>query len=308
VTDPIASEDQALAVKSSKNPAIKPDRRAEAQNFLDDKAAQAKAQKEDVSEGEIDELAKNIVGGDLAKISQATSLRGGQRIQLTNALHKEAIAQGKKSADYSPEALETKAKMYEDFNSNKNGSTGSNITAFDAFLGHANDAMDANDAWRRSNSPLINRPLSWLAKNASNDPNYKDYTVALEPVRKEFMSFLNANRAEHEADLKVMQTILDDNATPAQQETALKQLGKSADIRLAAIGKKWQNTFGSSYPNLISDDGKQTLQRMGITSKTEQHAQPLQQQAPVQGATQTYNGASYKFDGKQWVKQPQANQ
>jgi hypothetical protein len=110
--------------------------------------------------------------------------------------------------------------------------------------------------------------LTWLARNAENDTNYTAFTTALEPVRKEFMSFLNANRAEHEADLKIMQTVLNDTNSPAQIETALKQLGKSADIRLAAIGRKYQNTMGASFPNLISDDGKQTLQRMGITSKT----------------------------------------
>ena len=56
-----------------------------------------------------------------------------------------------------------------------------------------------------------------------------------------------------------MQTVLNSDNSPAQIETALKQLGKSADIRLAAIGRKYQNTMGAPFPNLVSDDGKQTL-------------------------------------------------
>jgi hypothetical protein len=230
-------------------------------------AAEAKGKTDaEAKSGDIQELAQNIVvGGDLAKISDVTSMRGGQRTAMANALHDAAVAAGKNPNDYSAQALATKAEMYKDY---REGKTSNNIAAFDAFLGHANDAMDANDAWRRAGSPLINKPLTWLAKNAENDTNYTAFTTALEPVRKEFMSFLNANRAEHEGDIKTMGAVLSDASSPAQIETALKQLGKSADIRLAAIGRKYQNTMGAAFPNLISDDGKAALQRMGITSKT----------------------------------------
>jgi len=257
-------------------------------------AAEAKGKTDaEAKSGDIQELAQNIVvGGDLAKISDVTSMRGGQRTAMANALHDAAVAAGKNPNDYSAQALTTKAEMYKDY---REGKTSNNIQAFDAFLGHANDAMDANDAWRRSSSPLINKPLNWFAKNLSDDPNYVAFTTALEPVRKEFMSFLNANRAEHEGDLKTMGAVLSDSSSPAQIETALKQLGKSADIRLAAIGRKYQNTMGTVFPNLISDDGKAALQRMGITSKTA---------ATNQSAPQFLKySASGKFgwDGKQWV-------
>ncbi|PYV94370.1 MAG: hypothetical protein DMG86_23445 [Acidobacteria bacterium] len=74
-----------------------------------------------------------------------------------------------------------------------------------------------------------------------------------------------------------LQTVLSDTSTPAGIEVALKQLGKSADIRLAALGRKYLNTIGSPFPNLISDEGKQTLQRMGIESK----ALPARQNTPA---------------------------
>jgi hypothetical protein len=229
-------------------------------------AAEAKGKTDaEAKSGDIQELAQNIVvGGDLAKISDVTSMRGGQRTAMANALHDAAVAAGKNPNDYSAQALATKAEMYKDY---REGKTSNNIQAFDAFLGHANDAMDANDAWRRSSSPLINKPLNWFAKNLSDDPNYVAFTTALEPVRKEFMSFLNANRAEHESDIKTMETVLSNDKSPAQIETALKQLGKSADIRLRSIGTKYRNTMGQDFPNLVSDEGKQTLQRMGITGQ-----------------------------------------
>jgi hypothetical protein len=250
--------------------------------------AKAKQQAEASSSG-VQETARNIVSGDLARLSDVVSRKGEDRRSMMNAILAEAKSQGKNAADFSPTALETKSKMYEDY---RNGKTSQNITAFDAFLGHANDAMDSNDAWRRSGSPLINKPLSWLAKNATNDANYIGFDTSLEPVRKEFMSFLNANRAEHAEDLKTMQTVLNSDNSPAQIETALKQLGKSADIRLAAIGRKYQNTMGAPFPNLVSDDGKQTLSRMGIKSKALGQSSTQNVQAPAQPAPQ--NGLTGK--------------
>ena len=112
--------------------------------------------------GDIQELAQNIVvGGDLAKIGDVTSMRGGQkeppwrtrcmmqqlplaRIQTITVLR----------------LLRRKPRCTRDY---REGKTSNNVQAFDAFLGHANDAMDANDAWRRSSSPLINKPLNWFA-------------------------------------------------------------------------------------------------------------------------------------------------
>jgi hypothetical protein len=261
-------------------------------------AAEAKGKTDaEAKSGDIQELAQNIVvGGDLAKISDVTSMRGGQRTAMANALHDAAVAAGKNPNDYSAQALATKAEMYKDY---REGKTSNNIQAFDAFLGHAGDALGANEAWRRSSSPLINKPLNWFAKNLSDDPNYVAFTTALEPVRKEFMSFLNANRAEHESDIKTMETVLSNDKSPAQIETALKQLGKSADIRLRSIGTKYHNTMGQDFPNLVSDEGKQTLQRMGITGQPSA-ASNAPKVAPEGTIINTAKGQQIK-QGGQWV-------
>jgi hypothetical protein len=217
--------------------------------------------KADANEPEMQQLAKNIVSGDISKIGDVTTYRKDQRAALALALHNEAVAQGKDPNDWSAAMLITKADMIKDY---REGKTSNNIQAFDAFLGHSDDAMDANDNWRRTGSRLINVPLNEFTKQMRNDPNYISFVTSLEPVRKEFMSFLNANRAEHEADIKIMQTVLDDAQTPANIEAALKQLGKSANIRLRTIGTKYQNTMHQPFPNLVSEDGKKALQHMGI--------------------------------------------
>jgi len=270
---------------------LKNARTQKAQTAADETTAKQQAESDS---SDVQETARNIVSGDLARLSDVVSRKGEDRRAMMNAILVEAKSQGKDPADYGPTALETKSKMYEDY---RNGKTSNNIAAFDAFLGHANDAMDANDAWRRSGSPLINKPMSWLAKNATNDQNYIAFDTSLEPVRKEFMSFLNANRAEHAEDLKTMQTILNTDNSPAQVETALKQLGKSADIRLAAIGRKYQNMMGTPFPNLVSDEGKQTLSRMGIQSKSAGQAPQNQQPSPQNGQSGNHPFFS-KFGGK----------
>jgi hypothetical protein len=279
------------------NLTVRQERGASAGKTADDLKAKQAAE---TNSGDVQETARNIVGGDLAQLNDVVSRKGEDRRAMMNAILDEAKKQGKDPADFSPTALKTKSEMYQDY---RQGKTSNNIAAFDAFLGHANDAMDANDSWRRSGSPLINKSLSWLAKNATNDTNYIAFDTSLEPVRKEFMSFLNANRAEHAEDLKTMQTVLNTDNSPAQIETALKQLGKSADIRLAAIGRKYQNTMGTPFPNLVSDEGKQTLARMGINSKSVgQASQQTSSQNGQKPATQNSQGG---FD---WNNLPKVQQ
>lgn len=234
------------------------------QKAAEEGAAARERVKAESDVGDIPSLAKNIVSGDFSKVGDVTSYKGGQRIALANALHDAAVAAGKNPNDFSPGALTAKADMYKDYHANKQGTTGGNMTTFDTFLGHAGDAMAANTNWKRTKSPLLNQPLNWIATNATDDPNYVQFKTALEPVRKEFMSFLNANRAEHEDDIKTMQTVLSDEKTPLQIESALKQLGKSADIRLAAMARSYHRTMGRPFEGLITPQGQAALTSMGI--------------------------------------------
>ncbi len=231
-------------------------------------AAAKKIGEEEAAAPDVAAAAKLIVGNDLAQIRDISSFRGNQRLQLFNAIAEEAKRQGKNPHDFSPARMEAKAKTLIDFTEGKKADQ---ITAFNTFLGHANDAMSVNETWRRTGSNLVNRPLNWLAKNAKDDTNYQAFITSLEPVRKEFMSFLNANRAEMEADVRVMQNVLSDESSPARIEAALKQLGQSANIRLRALSDQFQRSIGQSYQSytgnsMYSESSQQTLRRMGISS------------------------------------------
>jgi hypothetical protein len=239
------------------------------------RAATTQANKE-LSPQELSQTANSVVEGVPTKLSDVASLRDKQKNQVFNAVQAEAQRRGLNPDHFGPQALEAKADMYKDYAEKKKGSTGENIAGFDTFLGHVDEALDANDQWRRSNSPLINKPISWLAKNATNDPSFVAYEEKLLPAAKEFMSFLNGNRAEHTEDIKAMNNVLDPNLSPAQIEIVLKGLAQSADVRLASAGRKYLDTMYTTYPGLLSDQGKQALQRMGFKSQ----AVPLSQNLP----------------------------
>lgn len=282
-----SSDAEALNIKN--NPQFPKELRDQADEYLKGSVDQAgkKSGAEaagradaEANSGDIASAASNVVEGSEGKLRDFTSMRGGQRTAAFNALQQSARDRGLDPTDFSPAALEARANMYEDFRSQKS-KTGQNLTAFDTFLGHANDAFDATESMRKkllagTGTPLLNKPLKWIAKNATNDSDYIAFSTALEPVRKEFMSFLNNNRAEHTEDLKTMEIVLNDEETPARIESALKQLSKSADLRLAGIGRKYLGTMGTTYPELVSDAGKTALQRMGVESKSLPLSQQLQ--------------------------------
>jgi len=280
---------------------------AQTKQDVKDKTAKAT---QDKTDADLYSAAQNVLGGDFSRIGDIVSFRGNQRTRFFDVLHDAAVAAGKNPNDYSPAALVAKSKVIDSFASGKDADQ---LVNFNTFLGHAGDAMDTTSTMRAkllagAPSPLLNKPLNWIEKNAANDPDYTAFVTSLEPVRKEFMTFLNQNRAEHESDLKVMNVVLDDNSSPAQIERALKQLGNSASIRLNNLGRKYSNTIGTAYPNLITPEGVQTLQRMGIqipqglTSGGKQPAQGQPAQAPPIGLLKEGVHTTFK-NGQTWSLQ-----
>jgi hypothetical protein len=295
---PLTKAEALTIVASPTEPA---ERKAAAQALLDASAKQegAEAQtKQDVkdktaaatqakADADLLSAAKNMAAGDYGRVGDVISFRGNQRTKFFNVLHDEVVRQGKDPRDFSPAALTAKANLINDF---ADGKAADQLINFNTFLGHANDALDTTSKMRAkllagAPSPIINKPLNWIEKNAANDPDYISFVTSLEPVRKEFMAFLLANHAEHESDLKIMNKVLDDNSSPAQIEAGLKQLGNSASIRLVNLGRKYSNTMHEPYPRLIAPEGVQALQRMGITIPQELTSGGMQQkQQPNQPA------------------------
>ena len=214
---------------------------------------------------QMQKTASNIIEGDVNNITKIASMRGNARTNTFNALHDEAVARGLDPTDFSEAAMTAKEEAITSYNAA--GKIGQQIASFRTFLGHEAEAADANEAWTRMNSPLLNKPLAWIAKNASNDPNYIRLKTALGAPAKEYMSFLNANRAEHEDDIKIMKdVIMNPEATPLQINSALKELAKTADFRLGSLGKGYISTVGTTFPGLLDPSSAGTLKKFGVDS------------------------------------------
>jgi hypothetical protein len=223
---------------------------------------------------QLQKSASNIIEGDVNNITKIASMHGNGRVNLVNALHDEAVGRGLDPTEYSEAAIDAKADAVKSYSAA--GKIGQQIASFRTFLGHESEAVAANEAWTRSNSPLLNRPMAWIAKNAADDPNYIRLKAALTGPSKEYQSFLNANRAEHEADIKQMDTMLDANSTPLQINTALREMAKTADFRLGSLGKGYQETVGANFASLLDPDSKAMLMKLvgpGATSPA--YAVPL---------------------------------
>ena len=223
---------------------------------------------------QMQKTASNIIEGDINDLTKIASMRGNARSNAFNALHDEAVARNLDPTDYSEAATQAKAEAQKSYNAA--GKIGQQIASFRTFLGHEVEATDANEAWKRMNSPLLNKPLAWIATNASNDPNYIRLKAALGAPAKEYMSFLNANRAEHESDIKQMDTVLDVNSTPLQIDSALRELAKTADFRLGSLGKGYQATVGTNFTGLLDPSSKAALDKLvGPSATSPKVAAPL---------------------------------
>ena len=117
-----------------------------------------------------------------------------------------------------------------------------------------------------SDTKLFNKSVKWWKENISSDPRYTAYQAALEPVRKEFESFLLGGRALY-GDRKAAETILSDESTPAMVSDALKQMGHTVQARYTELDHRFQNQMGVPIREAIGDlspEAKVGAQKIGI--------------------------------------------
>lgn len=195
----------------------------------------------------LQQTANNMIEGDTSGIKDMTTTRSNVRAKFDNILQTEARRRGLDPTRYTVSATQAKSDMYKEF-SGTSTKTGANLLSFNTLLGHVAEGIDANDKWARSNSPITNHAISWIAKNATNDPDFKRFQSDIIAPAKEYMNFLNQNRAEHEQDIKSLSSILDENSTPQGALVALKEFMRTADIRAAQYGQKYLQTVGTTYP------------------------------------------------------------
>lgn len=247
-------------------------------------------------------VASNIVEGDVSKITNLP-VRGQAREAVMSLIHDEAVRRGLDTTRFSPAALENKSNTYNDYWGNKKGSTGSQITSFNAFMGHIGGAMNAAKALNGktigpTGIPLINQAMDKAGKEILDSPEWKAYKTSLLPVQQEISNFLAAGYATKAEDSELMHQVLDPHETPSRINAALRQLAETGDIRLKNMGETYRDTMGTTFPNLVKADTANTLKALGIDSQAAKvsvrlpmgwqggNAQPIQQ-AP-QGTVQMF--------------------
>ena len=220
--------------------------------------------------------ADSMLNGNVSNPKDLATIRsGGARLLIDSLLQKGAEARGLNPVNHTFATQEAKARAYAEY-SDPQSKIGAQLGSFDTLMRHTAEGLDANENWVRSGSPLINEKLNWLAENATNDQDYQTFRDTIIAPAKEYMNFLNQNRAEHESDIKAMAGILGPDATAKSALTALKVITQTADARAAGLGQKYLNTVKANYEGLISPTALQVMQKFGIKSQ----AGPLSVQMP----------------------------
>lgn len=149
------------------------------------------------------------------------------------------------------------------------------VRSFGQFLGHAADLSNSvNELGNLSGKKqLINRPYNWLRKNALGDTAIINFLAKVDPVRKEFESFLINNRALTVDDRARGQEILGEDKTPAQMQEAIRSFMHTALVRLGELNQAYYTQTGHDYPGLLSPKAAKILEDFGFGNETKVYRQ-----------------------------------
>lgn len=212
--------------------------------------------------------ADSMLNGNVSNPKDLATIRsGGARMLIDSLLQKGAEARGLNPVNHTFATQEAKARAFAEY-SDPQSKIGAQLSSFDTLMRHTAEGLDANEKWVRSGSPLINEKLNWLAENATNDQDYQTFRDTIIAPAKEYMNFLNQNRAEHDSDIKAMDGVLGPNATAKSALTALKVITQTADARAAGLGQRYLNTVKTNYEGLVSPTALQVMQKFGIKSQS----------------------------------------
>jgi hypothetical protein len=202
----------------------------------------------------IEETAKSIAAGDLSSIRDISSFRGSERTKI--------YARAKEiNPNFSVAETQRKIDMEKSFTVGKDGLA---LQSFGTFLEHAGEVKTALDSVYQSGSPAFNKPMNWWRKNMSGSPEYQKLLTSLEPVKKEFESFLLSGRAMYADDRKQAEVLLNGNSTPAQIASALSQMGKTAKDRYTEMNHRYKRVMGRDLENPFGEEAAQGAKKAGI--------------------------------------------
>ncbi len=132
------------------------------------------------------------------------------------------------------------------------------IRSFNTLLDHIGDAFTQVNALRNTNLQFINKPLNKMKEEVGN-PAVTETMAAIEPVKKEFMTFLINSHALTDQDRKSGDDLMDMHFSLSQLQENLKRFALTAADRMGEVNEGWRRLTGSNIPGLISQRAARTL-------------------------------------------------
>lgn len=150
----------------------------------------------------------------------------------------------------------------------------------------------------QTDAPFLNTPVQKLIRGTVGSPELKRYLIAINAVQREY-AYLTAGGAQSKAMLPVtvtntMDKLFQENSTLAEILAGVDQVKIEAKAETAAMNKTQQD---------LIDRLRGGITGRAVSGQQGAPATPPPAGGPKVGDVQSHAGATYKFDGKQWVKQ-----
>lgn len=228
-------------------------------NELLSRQAQERADKAAENEQSYLDDARSIAGdpndpgsGDMMALDKLISQRTADRPKVY------ALAK-KINPNFNPANAELKLQTWKDFATDQ-GKASQQIKSFNTLFDHIGGALDASAKFRNTSlGTAINEPMNKFRSKLEGDPNFSALVASIQPVKSEFMTFLNNNHALTEHDKQAGDDILNWNMSPAVLEGNLKKFAETAAYRLKETNTQFKRVFGTNAPGLISEDALKTV-------------------------------------------------
>lgn len=226
-----------------------------------------KTDKQQLEEDAVEQAAQNIAKMDKSSLNAMRDISSFRDIMRTRIFNRAKEI----NPQFNTAEVKRKMDMEQSFTVGKDGQ---GIQSFDTFLQHAGEVQKTIAGLYQSKSPALNKPMNWWRKNMAGSPEYQRFLVSLEPVGKEFESFLLNQRALYVDDRKQIQTLLDGNSSPRQIDAALKQMAKTAKDRYSAMNQRYKRTMGEDIEAPFSPEAQVASENLGIKLATPKAERP----------------------------------
>lgn len=209
-----------------------------------------------------EEDALNILAQALASKDPKQLVRLRDVVPMRGTARLIAYARAKKiNPNFSPAEADRMMRMVDWAYTGKGAEQ---LRSFNTFLDHSGEVAKIVDNIWLSDSRIANKGLNWLRKNVTGNPELTDLLTAIEPVQKEFQSFLLNNRALYEMDRVSAQEILNDDSPPDVIKRALQRMGHTALARAYELNQSYKKVVKEDIEDILSPDAIEASRLIGL--------------------------------------------